>query len=510
MIRAFSLSFLVLLVVASVGFVNEESSRDDVPMLLSTAAELDALEEGRLALKEMRLDEAESKFQQLSLSDGGNIAAQYHLTTSSLIKFLMTDEDVYYEEFTTRSSALKRLLKEEPASLWRRYLDAEMNLQRSIVRGKRGKYFKAARAARSAYNGFEHVIKRDPAFYEAYKGMGLLQVTLGSAPSFYRKFLRLFGFSGDMEEGLGNLRIAADKSDYNREEALAFITLIDVILYGSTLEGAEAAETLHSEYSSPLFSHLYGYYLHENRRAAEAEEAFRFAVSSFDNSDYFPIHYAKFYLGSALFRQNIFDEAVEHIESYLEVHQGLALRASAQLHAGMAHEVLGRRDRAETHYRSIEVKREFDLDAASKRQADRLLESPMTAADIVLLKGHNLYDAGSYLASDSIMLAAAEEMSLPESQLSEVHYRLGRSRHAQGRLDEALRNYETSIHHDPADGSRWSPWSMYYRGTIFEQRQELEKAKTEYRHAREYRGKYDYRSAIHNNVKIAMRRLDAS
>ncbi len=501
---------LLILVCLSLGAQPEglpaQGGATDVPMLLNTQDDLGLLHRGRQALKEMKIREAEVLFRQLGNNDGGDIAATYHLTTASLVKFLMTDEEDYYEEFSRRSGELKRLLKAAPRSQWRQHLDAEMNLQRAIVRGKRGKYFKAARAARSAFNGFEKVIRTDSTFYEAYKGMGLLQLTLGSAPSFYRKFFRLFGFSGSMEQGLEGLRLAAANSEYNREEAMAYITMIDVILYGSTLEGGVMAEKLASSFDSPLFAHLYGYYLHENRRGMEAEDAFRKAESSFHNPDYFPVHYSKYYLGSTLFRQNRFEEAAALFRDYLDVHSGLALRASTHLHLGLSLEMLGDRTAAMDSYRRVEVKREFDMDVASKRRAERYLLRPMSDVEKQLLRGHNLYDSGIYHEADSVMATVILEESETDVK-AEAHYWLGRSKHAQGKLDEAVASYRTSVAHDPRNGTRWAPWSMYYEGVIHENAGRFNEARNAYIRARDYGGNYDYQSAIENNVKIALKRL---
>jgi tetratricopeptide (TPR) repeat protein len=478
----------------------------DAPMLIESEQGLERLRAGREAILHFRLVQAEAIFAQLAALPDGEVAAAFHLETISLLKLIASDKEVYFEEFLARSDALKDLLDKAPASPWRALLAAEADLHRAMGRAKRGQYLRAALAGRSAYHGYKQLLEHHPDFYDAYKGMGVLHVALGAVPGAQRKFLRFLGFSGTIEGGLRELRIAAEKSEFNREEAQVYLALIDMKLMGSAGTGGKVlASFWHSYPDSPLIAHLYGSYLYENRQAAEAERIYRRVATPADGV--FPVDYVDFYLADALFRQNRFAEAERYYRRYLDRHAGLALKATAMLRLGLVLEMQDRRGEAIGYYRQVQATREFDSDAVAQRQARMLQQAPMTERERTLLLAQNAYDSSRYADAHALLQRILEDAGASSNEQAEAAYRRGRTFHAAGRLDDALASYASAIalHADPA--ARWAPWSQYFTGLILEQRGEVEAAIQAFRAALVYAGSYDYHQALERDTKIALERL---
>ncbi len=242
------------------------------PMLLQSEASERLLEEGRNHLLTFRLYDAERTFRRLVRRPDGTAAARYYLATASFFKALVTDEAVYFDAFFERSDSLRRALEAMPDSRWRAYLLAETYLQRAFAFVKTERFFRSALASRRAYRRFNDLIEEDAAFYEPYKGMGLMHIFIGTMPRAHRRLLKIFGYGGAVEQGMRELQQAAAYSQLNREEAAIYGALTDITLNNSAEGGVETLERLHRAHpESALLAYLYGFALLSNRRAAEAE-----------------------------------------------------------------------------------------------------------------------------------------------------------------------------------------------------------------------------------------------
>lgn len=479
-------------------------------MLLQDAPSLELLRSGRTSVLRFRLAEAERTFRKLARSDNGKAPARYHLAAISLLKLLTGDRDEHEAEFLARSDSLRAVVDKLPETRWRGFFAAEASLQRAFGRAKRGSYIRAAFAGKSAYGHYKRLVEDYPDFYEARKGLGLMQVAIGSLPGFYRTFLRIIGLRGALDEGLVNIGLAADSSRYARDEAQVFLSLFGLLTAQEDGPWAGRLGQLYERYpDSPLWAHLYGFELYTRRRATAAEAVLRPAAQRIDDPEYFYVDYIDFFLADALFRQDRFQEAIPLYQRYLDRHSGPALKALASLQMGTALEMIGHRRAAVSFYEDVDAKREFDSDHFARRRARKLIDAPMTDAERRLLRGRNAFDAGRYNVAATILDSVASDNALPTALRAEAAYRLGRTLHVQGALSEAIAAYAVSAAMPRESGSRWAPWSEYYRGRAYEDLGDREAARNAYERAGRFKGSYDYHQSLEKNVKVARARLEA-
>lgn len=506
---------IILALIAGTGHVRAQPSPEFRPvalvsednMLVRSDESLHLLLDGRVDIINFRLHEAERSFTHLANLPDGRPAGLYHLSMVSFFRYLMSDDEEDRVEFEARSGELKRELNGLQDSPWRALLGAETNLQRAIVRAKNGQYLRAALAARTAYQEFERIVSEYPELYDAHKGYGLLKLAIGSMPTTYQRFLSLIGFSGNVDQGLKSLDLAARRGRYSFEEATALGALASVLLLEPS-DGMAGMSTLNTQYpESVLFAHLYGYVLFENREGEQAEALFRQVVNSNRDSKYFVIDYAKYFLGLSLYRMNRFDEAEIHLSDYVRDHRGFALRAPALLSLGVSIEMQGRRPEAIQYYRQVQAAREFDLDAVSKRKAEQLITQPLTGVLEELLVAANSYDAGDYKSAEAALLEILSDELVEVECAAEASYRLGRVYHATSREHLALTSYQRAVELRGEPLSRWAPWSEYYSGRIHEARHDNNPALHAYERALDYREKYDYYQALEKNAKLGLRRV---
>lgn len=503
-LRAFVLAGLVA---CAAGPVRADETRG---MLLRTDQSEALLEEARHHLLSFRMRAAERTLRQLAAQPDGAAAAYLYLAQLALFEGLMAGDEDRLVDFFDRSDSLKRVLDAAPRSRWRDYMEAETNLQRALASAKRGNYVKSALAARSAFGGFERLVRAYPDFSEPYKGLGLLHIAIGSLPGGYRGLLKVLGYRGTVQGGLAELDRAARQSAYNREEALVYGALTRAILYGEHSAGAAVLQRLHAAYpDSPLFGYLYGFLLLSDRRAAEAERVLRPLARRADDPAYFYPHYADFYLADALFKLGRFAEAETYYRRYLDRHEGPALKAMTHLGLGLALELQGRRAEALDHYRRVESSRGFDSDDVARRAARRYLAAPIAGRTHQLLLARIAFDAGRYADAVPILEGVLADPQASADERAEAYYRLGRVHQAAGRADEALRAYQHAIDQPGAPELGRAPWSQFYIGEIHAGRGDKAQAKAAFEKARAYKGSFDYAQALEQNVKAALERLDA-
>lgn len=477
------------------------------PMLLEEAASEALLHTGRAHLLAFRLAEAEQTFQRLSRTADGAAAAWHHLATTSLLKLILTSDRRMETEFFARSDSLKTALKAHPDSRWRAWLGAEANLQRALAEAKTGDYLQAVLAARLAYHELERIHHTWPGFVEAYKAQGLMQWAIGSLPSGYQRFLRLIGYRGHAGEGLRLLRLAADESTYGREEASALLAINDVVLNEARGEAVPRLRQLHHAHpKNPFIAYLYGYALFTDRQATEAEVVLR-QVAQRGAAAGFPVDYADFYLAEALFRQDRYADAEAWYRRYLTRHEGPEMKALAHLHLGLVLEMQGRRPEALRFYQQVEAQREYDSDAAAARRAMQLQQAPLGEHRRALVLARNAHESRRYAVALQRLEQVFATPGVPAAERAEAAYRMGRIYQEQQRWAEALRFYQQARQHPGDPQAKWGPWSQYYIGEVYEAQGQQQEAKAAYTAALRWPGTFDYRQALEQRLRLALRRI---
>ncbi len=473
--------------------------------LLSSAHARSLLEDARSHLFAYRLDRADSILYVLAEHEEGGPAAWFHLTMTALHRALMSDEDEYFQSFYARRDTLARLLDRQPRSLWADYMRAETGLWEAVVHAKRGRYVRSAMAARSSFGRFSRIVADEPAFFEAYKGLGLLHLSIGSLPGSFRFLLKVLGYQGGIAQGLNELEQAYTRSRYNSFEAGIFLAFAKVTLYISGQEGLHIVEDIYQrDTSSTLAAHLYGFLLLSDQQAERAAEVLSAAVARSETPAYFYDEYIDFYLAEAHFRNDRFDDAELYYRRYIDRHSGPALKAQANLGLGRALEMQGRRSEALGFYDRVRAQREFDTDAASKRAAERLRQRPIAGIDRELLLAANAYDSRRWERAEELLTEILTNGASSDDEKAEAAYRLGRLEEGRGRYAEAIAAYGQAISLQSDRRARWAPWSWFYIGRIWLSQGLDDQARQAFDHARAYGGGFDYHQALEQSIRAAL------
>ncbi len=478
------------------------------PMGIATERSADLLWGGRAQMERGRMQAAEDSLRRLAARPDGAAAAYHALATAALYLFFFTENDAYAERFFARADTLDRAIETLDAGKWKRLARAEETLMRSMAYGRQGRYVRAAWYARTAAKKLESLHADHPSFADAQFALGLVHFFVGVLPRREQWVLSILGFHGDAERGWEELETAAQNSRMNRLPATAVLAIAGLMLYDRSPEALRRLRQLRDDRpNSVLVDYLIGFALVEDRQADRAAARLQAAVDRSRSREVVRIDYLDYYLAQARMRQGRYRDAANLFRRYLGRHQGNALRAMATLQLGQCVELHASWRRARGYYRLVSASRDFDSDKAAKRRAERHARDAMTAAERRILRGRLAYDAGRYRRADSLLRPLLQRDDLSRDNRAEVRYRLARTRHAQQRLDDALRLYRAVLRSPGRDASKWGPYSRLYVGDIHAARGDTSDAKAAYTSAREWPGSYDYAASLEQTARLRLQAI---
>ena len=227
------------------------------PFLITTSESIALLDNARSAMFIKNFDKAGEILNQLWKRKDGMIAAMYHRTEIAMIRALKSDRKEYFERFMDESDRFRALLRRAPMSAGIDYLTAESARQRLFIWADRGETLKAALAMKTSYSKLEDLIEHHPTYYEAYKTMGLLHMTLATLLESHRILLKIAGLAGTVEQGEGELVLAADSSRYAAEESAYYLSIIarnDWSAMDEAISRLWRPNFAHADYANPIGS----------------------------------------------------------------------------------------------------------------------------------------------------------------------------------------------------------------------------------------------------------------
>ncbi|MEM1057189.1 MAG: tetratricopeptide repeat protein [Bacteroidota bacterium] len=464
------------------------------------------------ALLHWRLDEAEDGFIRLGELEPTSAAGAYGLHKTALWRAIVMERPPYPQRFLALSDSFGDVLRTLPRGTWRTHLEGEREMHRAMLFLRQERFTSAGRALHSACGDFKATVRdAEVPFAESFLGRGACLVVAGAIPSEYKWIGALLGFRGTVQEGIAMVDRSIDEATVAAPEGVLFLALADAALNERRAGGLDRlGERAEQQPESALFSYLYGALLLEERNAPEAERYLRRAADLVAEADVAALPYVDHHLGLALFRQDRFEDAADHLERYLREAPGHALVAQSGLHAGLARELTGDRRAAERHYRRVRASRDNDSDQQAEREAERRLDHPLTETERALVLGAAAYDGGRYEAAIPLLQPVLGDREAEETLRAEAAYRTGRAYQALGNDREAIRHYRIAVAR-PGDAlAKWGPWAIYHIGEVHEAAGDWEEAREAYEQALDNEGEFDYHKSLEQRTKAALERIEAA
>lgn len=259
------------------------------------------------------------------------------------------------------------------------YLGAVYGLE-ALLAMVEGKYLIMAPLAKQAWHTIEEALAIDPEYYDSYFGRGIYLYFTDALPEMIKILALAYGFEGDREGGLEDIRLAAVRGFYSRDASK--IMLLNIYSEIETPDNPvrEMARELHEKYpDNPLVHWRYGDILLRLKEYRAAAEIFEQVAERVDNN--YPFYRNKMFSRySMTFRIGYCDSrsgrsvsALKHFDSILassEVTPEWILPAAC-LEKGKIHFRLGEKEQAK---QSLEAVLDYSDNNNSRKQARQLLK----------------------------------------------------------------------------------------------------------------------------------------
>ena len=254
------------------------------------------------------------------------------------------------------------------------------------LRFYRDDWFGAASAGRKALPLVQTAFAADTSNFDIYLGTGIYNYYAAVIPEIYpvAKPLLLFIPPGDKQEGIRQLRIAAERGRYASIEATYFLMQLNYLYEKNYPEALSLAQSLHERFPNNMLFHRYlGRCYISMANYPSAREVFSDILDrSLEEQVGYDIKIrreAEYYLGLCALQTRSYPTAIEHFISSDKISRELdtdgpsAFMVLANLNLGKVYDAQSRRDLAIIQYRKVLDMTDY-MNAHS--QAEEYLKTP--------------------------------------------------------------------------------------------------------------------------------------
>ncbi|HQV01603.1 MAG TPA: hypothetical protein PLO59_10610, partial [Bacteroidia bacterium] len=290
------------------------------------------------------------------------------------------------------------LQKENNASPYKMYLQAELTLQMGLVRAMHNEYVNATVDIRKSYKLFTANNEAFKQFKPNLKGLGFLHILIGAIPENYKWAANLIGLKGTINQGTAELTelisecVKTDQYDFVKNETLLFLIYVQVH-YGKDIPRALQLIKLYDHnYISPYINYsIANVYLMDGKN----DNVLHILEDFVPPSDATTLHYLQYLKGMA--KTNKLDySAIDNYKQYIKAYQGLKFKKSACQRIAWLHLIKG--DTAQYWQNISQVLQVGSSFTDEDKQAQAEAETKVIP-NITLLKARLLFDGGYYFKS---------------------------------------------------------------------------------------------------------------
>jgi hypothetical protein len=422
----------------------------------------------------------------------------YLLTTNSKTEF-----DRLEPNKSTRLDQIED--DDDDKSPYKRYAQAEINLQWALIRSRYGSYYTASREINRASSLLEENAKKFPAFHLNAKGLGIIQVVMGSLPDgFLKSALATFGIKGNVQTGLAMLDKLAEnlpKSAYEpfyEDVVFNYINVLNDVVHSPTAYAKTMKYTARFSEGSLLKTYLQAY---TASKSGHNDEAIDVLNDKPTGPNYQPFAYLDYLMG--ITRLNKLDyNAGAYFDRFLQNNKGVNYIKDSYLHLAWIALLKG----DETGY-NVNINRVKTLGYTfQEKDKQAVNEANATLPNRTLLTARLLFDGG-YLTQASQTLATINPDTFRGlKDKAEYHYRLGRINDDLNKEDTALTHYQHTINYGKSLKQYFAARSAVLMGKIYEKKKNYAKAKAAYTTAINLKD-HDYETGIENEAKQGLKRI---
>ncbi len=372
---------------------------------------------------------------------------------------------------------------------------------------------KAIWDGKKGFGLLKQIVKEKPDMYDAYLGTGLFDYLLAKIPKSYAWVLGMLGYSGNVENGLRQLKIAEEKGIYTKQEARFYLSQF-LFFEDRNDEAFYYIKKLIREYpENSLF--LISYANMESRidKPENAVDPCKKAIeinrkkniTSGDDLAYIVLANAQFIL-------NDFKSASDNYEIYLtkvsSQNFGI-LRNYNFMRMGLAHDFSGKRSKAVSAYqfaKKVDGDKNPSDALAYERSKYFINYAPGENYRKIVMAGNYVYRKKNDEAIN-LYLSVIGQNTLTEDEKVLSFYNLGELYYEKSLFGDAQRYYNRALDTKPVVNKHIIPHAYYKLGKILMQKKDFWKAKEYFNKASQYED-YFYEDHLRDSIKLEMKKIE--
>jgi len=360
--------------------------------------------------------------------------------------------------------------------------------------GSLGRYYAMTRSFLNAYwygkkgmNYLEEVIEADSTYYDAYLGLGIYHYLADVLPRFIKILSFILGVDGDKEQGIQELKIAAEKGFYTKTEAMFFLGAIYTYRENEFDKAIKIFNELLRRYpGNPGVLLSLGRCYSNMGECNKAVAAFEKVLRNKDDQSRLPRGSIYYQLGDAYFKKN---DYVRARDNYLlaiasdtaEAGKRRWIYPRSQLKLATCYELLGDVEKARYYLQEVS---EEDSEHAYEEAQQRLTER-LSDIDVRLIRADNLKECGQFQKAYDLLSGVETDYNgkndmKTKRKLDVAAYQKAEILYEQKRYAEAILKFKEIIEQSGEMSESRRYWSYFYLGNSYKALGEFDKAEEAY------------------------------
>lgn len=453
----------------------------------------------------LKFDDAQASLNTIKKAEPNNLAYVHLENYIDFFKLFIYEDKSYFERVKSnkeqRINLLEGLSDDDP---YKNFIIAEINLQWALTRSKFDELFKAGREVYSAYRLLEKNTEIFPDFIYNYKSLSIIH-SLVETIEVPGVFKNIFGMSGSIEQGLGEI---VEVNDYADQHSFIFELEAEAIyIFMSLYQDNNQAlafdyleKTKLQKSKSPLASFVQVKLL---QRAGQNDEAIKLLLETLSYTSVKEFPYLYFLMGISHLRK-LNEESISYFSEYVDYFDGIHYIKEAHQKLAWA-ALIFKNDIPEYKYQMDQCisagAAKIDDDKQALQEANKF-EIP----NPILLRARLLYDGGYNQKAYQELIKNAHLFYNEEAFQMEYFYRLARITQALKNYPESIQYYHQTISADVDQRSYMSCNAALNLGIIYESQNDFVKAKNYFNQCLNIYPS-EYQQSLHQKAKTGLNRI---
>ena len=420
--------------------------------------------------------------------------------------FLSENPSLYNTFKTNTDQRLAKLRSGDKNSPYYLLTQAEMILQRALVRARFKEYFNAAIDIRKSFKMISENQTRFPSFKPNLKILGLMHSVIGSVPQNYQWVVKLIGMHGTIRQGSGELHQLLDATKTNKDlsyiknEVLLYLIFVESHLTKNKNVSLQLLNEYDKNSTSQLitFSFVNTYYTFDKNEMV---------IETLFNRKNDPQAYHMYYLDYiyAMAKLNRLDEDADvHFKKYVSEFSGNNfIKSSYQKLAWHGLIVKNDKQLYQQYIQNCITKGDDFSD--EDKQALKEAQSH-EVPNYYLLRARLLFDGGYYQKALSEIATKSKDDFPNVKDKLELIYRLARIYDKSENKTRAIEMYKKTIEFGEKMQYYFAANSALNLGLIYEQQGDMVNAEMYYRKCLNMRN-HEYQNSIDQKAKAGLDRI---